>query len=195
MHHSTSEVPTSDKKSWSYVSRQVSQLLAVIQTIIPRYTLGDASSGVVYFHNCNMLQDSILQRLQHRKALRSWLLVWYECIMRILFSLPRFSACNYCKSLFLRANGAVIGKRVIYYPGVWIAPGRSLVLGDDIDLAVNVHIESAGGVQIGDRTLVGFGTKYFPPPTAYLLTVVGSSLQATPKNLSPSARMFGWGRM
>jgi hypothetical protein len=39
MNHSTSEVPTSDKKSWSYVSRQVSQFLAVIQTIIPRYTL------------------------------------------------------------------------------------------------------------------------------------------------------------
>ena len=85
----------------------------------------------------------------------------YEIAMRGLFALPRYRFLNRLKSLFLRLNGAVVGKRVIFYPGVWIAPGRNLIIGDDVDLAFGVLIESAGGVTIGDRTLVGFGTKIF----------------------------------
>lgn len=97
----------------------------------------------------------------YRKHIRPFLVVSYEVIMRCLFALPRYRLLNSLKSIFLRLNGAVVGKRVIFYPGVWIAPGRSLVLGNDVDLALNVLIESAGGVTIGDRTLVGFGTKIF----------------------------------
>ena len=91
--------------------------------------------------------------------LKSFLVVSYETIMVLLFSLPRYQTLNRLKSLFLKLNGAVIGKRVVFYPGVWIAPGRNAVVGDDVDFALNVFVETSGGVRIGDRTLIGYGTK------------------------------------
>ncbi len=92
------------------------------------------------------------------KLCKPFLIVSYECILRLLFSLPRYPVFNMLKSTFLRANGATIGKRVIYYPGVWIAPGKNAVFGDDVDFALNVLVETSGGVTIGDRTLIGYGT-------------------------------------
>jgi acetyltransferase-like isoleucine patch superfamily enzyme len=58
--------------------------------------------------------------------------------------------------MFLRIVGAKVGRRVVFYPGVWIAPGRKLVLGDDVDLATGVIVTTSGGVTIGARTLVGY---------------------------------------
>ncbi|MBX3303402.1 MAG: acyltransferase [Nitrospira sp.] len=80
-------------------------------------------------------------------------------VMTLLFSLPRYRTLNTLKATFLKLCGASIGKRVVFYPGAWIAPGRNLVLGDDVDVALNVHIETSGGVNVGDRTLIGYGTK------------------------------------
>lgn len=60
------------------------------------------------------------------------------------------------KGFFLRAMGATVGERVVIYPGVWIAPGRNLVLGDDVDIAKDVIITTSGGVEIGCRTLIGY---------------------------------------
>ncbi len=53
-------------------------------------------------------------------------------------------------------NGAKIGARATFYPGVWIAPGRNLVVGDDVDFALGVLVTTSGGVKIGDRTLIGY---------------------------------------
>jgi acetyltransferase-like isoleucine patch superfamily enzyme len=92
-------------------------------------------------------------------SMKSFLIVSYETVMRLLFALPRYRTLNMVKGMFLRLNGARVGKRVVFYPGVWVAPGRNLVLGDDVDLALDVLIESSGGVQIGGRTLIGYGTK------------------------------------
>ena len=94
-------------------------------------------------------------------AIKSFVVVSYETVMSFLFLMPRYRTLNMIKSLFLILNGAIIGKRVVFYPGVWIAPGKNLRIGDDVDLALNVHIETSGGVTIGDRTLVGYGTKIF----------------------------------
>ena len=44
----------------------------------------------------------------------------------------------------------------MFYPGVWIAPGRNLRVEDDVDLALGVIITTSGGVTIGARTLVGY---------------------------------------
>lgn len=91
--------------------------------------------------------------------MRYFAVVMVEWISRILFSLPRFRSLNYFKSLYLRIFfGAVVGRRVVFYPGIWIFPGRNLVLGDDVDLAHGVLLTTSGGVTIGDRTLVGYGT-------------------------------------
>ena len=73
--------------------------------------------------------------------------------------LPRFRLCNLLKSFVLRMAGARIGKRVVFYPGVWVMTGRRLVLGDDVDLAKDVIITTDGGVTIGDRVLVGHRTQ------------------------------------
>lgn len=88
--------------------------------------------------------------------MHAFLVVSFECLMRLLLSLPRYRLLNSLKAFFLTRMGASIGKRPIFYPGVWIAPGRNLVLGDDVDLALDVLITTSGGVAIGDRTLIGY---------------------------------------
>lgn len=57
--------------------------------------------------------------------------------------------------------GAKIGTGVIFYPGVWIAPGRSLIIENNVDLAKDVIITTSGGVFIGERTLVGYRSQIF----------------------------------
>jgi acetyltransferase-like isoleucine patch superfamily enzyme len=94
----------------------------------------------------------------YRRTVRPVLVVAYEAIMQLLFGLPRFRSLNWLKAVFLRLNGAKVGRRVVFYPGVWVAPGANLVLGDEVDLARGVLITTRGGVTIGDRTLVGYGT-------------------------------------
>ena len=88
-----------------------------------------------------------------------FLVVSYEAFMRALLALPRYGWCNRLKACFLRRVGARVGRRVVFYPGVWIAPGRDLTIGDDVDLALDVLITTGGGVRIGDRTLVGYRTQ------------------------------------
>ena len=64
-----------------------------------------------------------------------------------------------CSSDLLQLQGAKFGKRVVIYPGVWIVPGRNLVVGDYVDIAKDVLITTAGGVEIGARTLIGYRTQ------------------------------------
>jgi acetyltransferase-like isoleucine patch superfamily enzyme len=92
--------------------------------------------------------------------LHRFLVVSYETVMELLFRLPRYPICNRLKAAFLRCMGAKIGKRVVFYPGVWISapPGCTLEIGEDVDLARDVIITAAGGVVIGERTLVGYRT-------------------------------------
>ena len=91
--------------------------------------------------------------------IKPFLVVSYEFLMGMLFSLPRYRIFVFLKASLLRLMGARIGARVVIYPGVWIAPGRNLVIGDDVDLAKDVLITTSGGVHIGDRTLVGYRTQ------------------------------------
>ena len=83
-------------------------------------------------------------------------MIMHETIGQILFSLPRFHVLNYLKASYLRLSGAKVGRRVTFYPGVWIAPGRGLEVEDDVDFAVGVVVTTAGGVTIGERTLIGY---------------------------------------
>lgn len=88
------------------------------------------------------------------------LVVAVEAISTFLFSLPRFRTLNALKSLYLRLFfGARIGRRVVYYSGVWVFTGRRLVIGDDVDFARGVLVTTDGGLEIGDRTLIGYGTQ------------------------------------
>lgn len=62
------------------------------------------------------------------------------------------------KSSLLRILKSKVGKRVVFYPGLKINPLSNISIGDDVDLAWNVIITTSGGVEIGDRVLIGYGT-------------------------------------
>ncbi len=91
--------------------------------------------------------------------MKYFVVVAVETLSCLMFLLPRFRFLNYLKSLYLRVFfGATIGRRVVYYPGIWIFTGRNLVVGDDVDFAKGVLVTTDGGVEIGARTLIGYGT-------------------------------------
>lgn len=90
---------------------------------------------------------------------KNFIVISYEFVMNILFSLPRYPCFNFLKKSLLCLMGAKIGKRVIIYPGVWITPGRNLIIEDDVDISKDVIINSSGGVFIGQRTLIGYRTQ------------------------------------
>ena len=92
--------------------------------------------------------------------MKYFLVVSVEALSMIVFSLPRFRLLNWIKAVYLRVFfGAKIGRRVVFYPGIWVFTGRHLIIGDDVDLAAGVLVTTDGGVTIGARTLVGYGTK------------------------------------
>jgi acetyltransferase-like isoleucine patch superfamily enzyme len=93
------------------------------------------------------------------KMFKRFLVVSYEFVMALIFALPRYPIFLFLKSSFLRMMGSSIGRAVVIYPGVWITPGRNLVVGDEVDLAKDVLVTTSGGVTIGDRTLIGYRTQ------------------------------------
>ena len=94
-----------------------------------------------------------------KKIVKSFIVVSYELLMAIIFSLPRYCFCIFLKVLLLRMMGAEIGKMVVIYPSVWICPGRNLKVGNNVDIALGVIITTSGGVSIGDGTLIGYRTQ------------------------------------
>ena len=94
-----------------------------------------------------------------RRRIKSFIVISYELIMYLVFSLPRYRFFTFFKKLLLQIMGSKIGDNVVIYPGVWITPGRNLRLGNNVDLAKDVLITSSGGVEIGERTLVGYRTQ------------------------------------
>jgi len=93
------------------------------------------------------------------KHIKAFVVISYEAVMNALFRLPRYRLFIFFKITLLRIMGAKVGKGVVIYPGVWVAPGRNLILGNQVDLAKDVLITTSGGVEIGDRTLIGYRTQ------------------------------------
>lgn len=87
-------------------------------------------------------------------------MAWYEALTQLILGMPRAQPFLAAKRALLRSLGASIGQRVMIYPNVVIVPisGR-FILGDDVDLGSGVLITTPGGVSIGDRTMIGYGTK------------------------------------
>lgn len=94
-----------------------------------------------------------------RNHIKSFLVVSFEFLMSLVFALPRYRLCIFLKQSLLGLMGAKFGKGVVIYPGVWIAPGRNLVVKDHVDLAKDVLITTSGGVEIGERALIGYRTQ------------------------------------
>ncbi|MDD3944784.1 MAG: acyltransferase [Bacteroidales bacterium] len=91
--------------------------------------------------------------------MKNFLVCSYEIISTIVFALPRHKIFNVIKSNYLRIQGADIRKAITYYPGIKINPARNIVISDNVDLAWGVIITTGGGVEIGERTLVGYRTQ------------------------------------
>ncbi len=94
-----------------------------------------------------------------KRFIKSAAIISFEALIRLVFALPRFYWIGFFKANLLRVMGARIGRRVTFYPGVWIMTGRQLTVGDDVDLALDVLITTDGGVTIGDRVLIGYRTQ------------------------------------
>ncbi|PZV81474.1 acetyltransferase-like isoleucine patch superfamily enzyme [Algoriphagus aquaeductus] len=92
-------------------------------------------------------------------SIKSFFVISYELVMNMLFALPRYRFFIFFKKLLLLIMGAKVGKGVVIYPGVWITPGRNLIIEDHVDLAKDVLITTSGGVEIGKRTLIGYRTQ------------------------------------
>lgn len=112
------------------------------------------------------------------KTIKSFFVISYEFLMSMIFSLPRFRPFIFLKKTLLLTMGAKVGKGVIIYPGVWIIPGRNLIIEDQVDLAKDVLINSSGGVFIGARTLIGYRTQILSanhtiPPKGKLFPISG----------------------
>lgn len=120
--------------------------------------------------------------------------VVFESVMRLLFALPRFRLANALKSGFLRLCGASIGRRVVFYPGVWICTGRNLRVGDHVDFALDVLVTSDGGVRIGDRTLIGYRSQILSSNHAIPAGAAASSGPAMSASRWRSARTYGSAR-
>jgi len=93
--------------------------------------------------------------------MKNFLVCSFELLASIIFALPRHKIFNLIKSGFLRALGSKVGKNITYYPRIKLSPGTNLVLGDCVDLAWGVLITTGGGVEIGDRSLIGYNTQIF----------------------------------
>ncbi|MDB4919037.1 DapH/DapD/GlmU-related protein [Mucilaginibacter sp.] len=95
------------------------------------------------------------------KSIKNFLICSFEMLSAMVFILPRHQLFNFIKSNFLRLLSSKIGKSITYYPGIKISPGTNLTIGNHVDLAWGVLITTSGGVEIGDRTLVGYNTMIF----------------------------------
>jgi acetyltransferase-like isoleucine patch superfamily enzyme len=97
-----------------------------------------------------------------RTLLKDFVISSFEILSTLIFALPRHKILfNPIKRLFLLCLGAKVGRMVTFYPGIKISTGRKLVLGAHVDLAWGVLITTDGGVEIGERTLVGYNTMIY----------------------------------
>lgn len=115
--------------------------------------------------------------------LKSFAIICFEFVCSILNSLPRFIFLSHFKKIPYKFLGAKFGARTHMYPGLWISPGSNLVIGDDVDLAKDVLISTKGGVSIGDRVLVGYGTKILS--TNHKIPPVPNQIFGSGHNQSP----------
>jgi acetyltransferase-like isoleucine patch superfamily enzyme len=119
--------------------------------------------------------------IRGKNLIKSFAVPIYEVIGAIIFALPRNKMFNFFKVTFLVVQGATIGKRITFYPGIKINPAKNITIGDDVDLAWGIIITTKGSVFIGDRTFVGYNTMIFSanhtvPPAPEKIFLAGHQL-------------------
>ena len=72
---------------------------------------------------------------------------------------PEFKTYQCLSNEELRERGAKIGYRVTIHPSAIIENPEKLCLEDDVQIGPGVCIRAAGGVSIGERTILGPGAR------------------------------------
>ncbi|OAO24847.1 MULTISPECIES: acyltransferase [Mammaliicoccus] len=93
------------------------------------------------------------------KKFRYNFIVLIETFSQFVFKLPRFTFFNKLKEIYLKLWGNKVGKDNVFYPGIFIMPPKNMKLGSNIDFAKDVLITTKGGIEIGDRVLIGYSSK------------------------------------
>jgi putative colanic acid biosynthesis acetyltransferase WcaF len=91
--------------------------------------------------------------------IKNFIVSTYESLSFLVFILPRHKIFNLIKGNYLRLQGCIVGRGITYYPGIRISPGMNITIGDHVDFAWGVIITTKGGVEIGDRVLIGYRTQ------------------------------------
>ncbi len=92
--------------------------------------------------------------------IKDFILSSFEFLADLVFLLPRNKfPFNFIKKSFLLMLGAKVGNWVTFYPGIKFSPGNNLIIGDHVDFAWGVIITTKGGVEIGDRSFIGYRTQ------------------------------------
>lgn len=100
--------------------------------------------------------------MSFKQLFRDFIVSSFELIANLIFLLPRHKIpFNIIKITFLKLMGARVGSWVTFYSGITISPGNNLKLGHHVNLAAGVFLGTAGGIEIGDRTLIGYKTMIF----------------------------------
>jgi maltose O-acetyltransferase len=73
----------------------------------------------------------------------------------ILFRLPHLPAFNRLKVTLMKLRGARVGRGVKLFPHIWIDRFRNLKMGHQVSVGAGVVMISAGGIDIGDRCMIG----------------------------------------
>jgi acetyltransferase-like isoleucine patch superfamily enzyme len=76
----------------------------------------------------------------------------------LVSNLPHLNLLNNFKAYLMRRRGAIIGNRVKFLVGIWIDRYSKLEIKDDVSLAKDITMVSSGGIEIGERVMVGYGT-------------------------------------
>jgi acetyltransferase-like isoleucine patch superfamily enzyme len=76
-----------------------------------------------------------------------------------LMCLPHAPITNSIKCELMALRGAKVGHRVKLLQGVWVDRFSSLTIGNDVSIAKDVIVVAIGGMNIGDRTMIGHGSK------------------------------------
>lgn len=80
------------------------------------------------------------------------------CAAVLIRLLPDTPFTNMVKAGLMTLCGAKVGKRVKLLPGITIDRFHELRIGDDVSIAGNVLFIATGGIEIGERSMIGHGT-------------------------------------
>jgi acetyltransferase-like isoleucine patch superfamily enzyme len=110
----------------------------------------------------NMKQSWLSRQIVDERATnrQSFLNNFADFIVNLFLNgLPHAPFANAFKSKLMISRGAQIGERVKLLQGIWVDRFTHLSIGDDVSIAKDVVIVAIGGVQIGDRAMIGYGSK------------------------------------